>query len=229
VRSSTAARAAGPPKKIGSLIDYSIPRRKDWKVVAYQQKRKPGWWISASVQKGRGEEEDGAEERGHGRCAAAAGGRRAAGSGSGGARRSRGGGGCDRGTNGTDCAGQSLDSGGPPPNKQRPRIYRGPLGMSTIPDLRFIPNPPIPVPVPASKSPTANTGPRSLAAAQAQPPRTRAREATAMVRPYAMKGRKTKRRLDEAEELQPPPEEVKEEDMAAEGLPVVPRAVDGKR
>jgi hypothetical protein len=50
-----------------------------------------------------------------------------------------------------------------------------------------------------------------------------------MVRPYAMKGRKTKRRLDEAEELQPPPEEVKEEDMAAEGLPVVPRAVDGKR
>jgi hypothetical protein len=43
-----------------------------------------------------------------------------------------------------------------------------------------------------------------------------------MGRPHAMKGRKNKRKLDEAEE-------VKEEDMAAEGLPVVPRSVDGKR
>jgi hypothetical protein len=72
-----------------------------------------------------------------------------------------------------------------------------------------------------------------------------------MGRPYAVKGRKKKRKLDEAavsdaapvtsdevEELQSPPEEVREEDMAAmegeehvaaEGLPVVPRTVDGKR
>jgi rRNA small subunit pseudouridine methyltransferase Nep1 len=73
-----------------------------------------------------------------------------------------------------------------------------------------------------------------------------------MGRPYAVKGRKKKRKLDEAaatdaapvtsdeaEELQSPPEEVKEEDVAAtgegeehvvaEGLPVVPRTVGGKR
>ncbi|KAF0932440.1 hypothetical protein E2562_010349 [Oryza meyeriana var. granulata] len=76
-----------------------------------------------------------------------------------------------------------------------------------------------------------------------------------MGRPYAVKGRKKRRKLDdagasheppvaaeEAEELPPPPEEegdeekgkeeVKEEKEAAEvadGLPVVPRSVDGKR
>jgi len=74
-----------------------------------------------------------------------------------------------------------------------------------------------------------------------------------MGRPYAVKGRKKKRRLDEAaasdaappaeevEELPPPKsgEEKEEEDGAVEGeeeehatvegLPVVPRPVDGKR
>jgi rRNA small subunit pseudouridine methyltransferase Nep1 len=73
-----------------------------------------------------------------------------------------------------------------------------------------------------------------------------------MGRPYAVKGRKKKRKhdeaaasdavpvaFDEAEELQSPPEEGKEEDVAAtgegeehvaaEGLPVVPRTVDRKR
>ncbi|KAL6640157.1 hypothetical protein ACP70R_022006 [Stipagrostis hirtigluma subsp. patula] len=76
-----------------------------------------------------------------------------------------------------------------------------------------------------------------------------------MVRPYAVKGRKKKRKLDdgaasdtappvddapaadEAEELPPPEEageekgklEEEEDGAAAEGLPVVPRPVDGKR
>ncbi|KAL6838783.1 hypothetical protein ACP4OV_031497 [Aristida adscensionis] len=75
-----------------------------------------------------------------------------------------------------------------------------------------------------------------------------------MGRPYAVKGRKKKRRLDaaaasdaapaadEAEEPPPPPPEEEEEEeageekgeqeddgAAAEGLPVVPRPVDGKR
>jgi len=71
-----------------------------------------------------------------------------------------------------------------------------------------------------------------------------------MVRPYAVKGRKKKRKLEEAsasgaappaeeaEEL-PPPEvgsgeedeaaAGKEEHAAADGLPIIPRTVDGKR
>jgi len=70
-----------------------------------------------------------------------------------------------------------------------------------------------------------------------------------MVRPYAVKGRKKKRKLEEAsashaarpaeeaEEL-PPPEVGSEEDeavtgkqehAAADGLPILPRTVDGKR
>jgi hypothetical protein len=71
-----------------------------------------------------------------------------------------------------------------------------------------------------------------------------------MVRPYTVKGRKKKRKLEEASasdaappaeeaEEQPPPEvgsgeedeavAGKEEHAAADGLPILPRTVDGKR